>query len=290
MPLAVATHDGSFHADDVLAFALIRVFLDPDAEVVRTREPTRIAAADVAIDVGDTYDPPSRRFDHHQASYEGPLSSAGMVLAWLEAEGRLSPELAATLRGQLVDYVDAVDNGRAPPHDGVPTFSSVISDIGENATELPEFDAWYLRAASYAEDCVRGIVAGHEKTASARLAVKVAMDEAVAEGRAVIFLDRHLKWKRAYFEQGGAEHPTDFVLFPGQNDWRVTAIPPAHGSFGKKRALPEAWAGLRDGELSAVTGVEGSLFCHKNLFIAVFATREAAVAVLERWGLMRRPT
>jgi len=115
------------------------------------------------------------------------------------------------------------------------------------------------------------------------------MDEAVAAGRAVLFLDRHLKWKRAYFECGGAAHPTDFVLFPGRDDWRVTAIPPAHGSFDTKRPLPEAWAGLRDEALSAVTEVEGSLFCHKNRFIAVFATRAAALEALERWGLLRRP-
>src|SRR5512139_750518 len=112
MPLRVVTHDGSFHADDVLAFALIRVFRDPEAELVRTRDRDRIAAADVAIDVGDEYDPARRRFDHHQVSYQGHLSSAGMVLAWLEAEGCLSHELGATLRGQLVDFVDAVDNGR----------------------------------------------------------------------------------------------------------------------------------------------------------------------------------
>jgi len=289
MPLRVVTHDGSFHADDVLAFALIRAFRDPGAELVRTRDRDRIAAADVAIDVGDEYDPARWRFDHHQASYQGHLSSAGMVLAWLEAEGSLSHELGATLRGQLVDFVDAVDNGRVTGHEHVPTFSQVISDIGENANELAEYDHWFLRAASFAEDYVRGIVASHEKTKAAARAVKHAMDEAEAEGRAVLFLDRHLKWKRAYFEQGGVDHPSDFVLFPGDGDWRVTAIPPSHGSFDKKRPLPETWAGLRDEDLAAVTGVPGSKFCHKNRFIAVFATREAAVATLERWGLMRRP-
>ena len=39
MPLTVATHYGKFHADDVLAWALVQRFLDPDAQLVRTRDP-----------------------------------------------------------------------------------------------------------------------------------------------------------------------------------------------------------------------------------------------------------
>ena len=267
---------------------MLRFFLDPDATVVRTRDRDRIAAADVVVDVGDVFDPATRRFDHHQKTYQGPLSSAGMVLNWLEAEEKVAPGLSANLRGQLVDFVDAVDNGRAKKYDGVPTFSSVISDIGENASDLSEFDHWFLRAVEVASDYLRGLVASYEKTQHARQAVGAAMKEAEAAGRAVLFFERHLKWKRAYFENEGSHHPTDFVLFPGDSDWRVVAIPPVHGSFDKKRPLPEAWAGLRDEELSAVTGVAGSRFCHKNLFLAAFETREAAIDALEKWELMRR--
>ena len=64
--MLVATHHGSFHADDVLAWALIRVFLDPQAELIRTRDEGVIQSADVVIDVGGVFDPDSSRFDHHQ--------------------------------------------------------------------------------------------------------------------------------------------------------------------------------------------------------------------------------
>ena len=72
MALRVATHWGSFHADDVLAWALIRHFLDSDAEVVRSRDPAVLASADIVMDVGGTFDPAARRFDHHQQEYTGP--------------------------------------------------------------------------------------------------------------------------------------------------------------------------------------------------------------------------
>ena len=76
MPVLVATHDGPFHADDVMAFALIRTFLDPEARVVRTRDPARIAAADIVADVGGTYDRATRRFG---AGAVGPAASAAVA-------------------------------------------------------------------------------------------------------------------------------------------------------------------------------------------------------------------
>lgn len=37
-----------------------------DAEVVRTRDPERLAECDVVVDVGGEYDPERHRYDHHQ--------------------------------------------------------------------------------------------------------------------------------------------------------------------------------------------------------------------------------
>ena len=113
--MRLVTHSGPFHADEVFAYALLRVFLGEELELLRTRDPDLIARADIAIDVGGEYDPARRRFDHHQRDYRGPLSSAGMVLSWLEHTGKLSGHLAAQLRADWVDYVDAVDNGRRSP-------------------------------------------------------------------------------------------------------------------------------------------------------------------------------
>src|SRR5690606_35252065 len=49
VPIEVATHSGPFHADDVLAWALIRVFYAADATVVRTRDADRLARAEVVF-------------------------------------------------------------------------------------------------------------------------------------------------------------------------------------------------------------------------------------------------
>jgi uncharacterized UPF0160 family protein len=48
-------------------------------------------------------------------------------------------------------------------------------------------------------------------------------------------------------------------------------------SFDSRLDLPQAWAGLRDAELAAVTGVPDSVFCHMNLFIAGAKSFDGAV-------------
>jgi uncharacterized UPF0160 family protein len=89
---------------------------------------------------------------------------------------------------------------------------------------------------------------------------------------------------------GGAGHRTEFVIHPGPDgSWRAAAIPPKLDSFAQKRSLPEAWAGLTDADLEAVTGVEGARFCHKNRFITVFETREGLLRAMAGAGMIQGP-
>jgi uncharacterized UPF0160 family protein len=284
--LSIATHDGPFHADDVMAVALVRTFVDAAATVVRTRDPARHAVADVVVDVGGEYDPGRRRFDHHQADYQGPWSSAGMVLEWLVTAGKVPARLGVTLRAGVMDYLDDVDNGRVAPRPNVPCFPRIVEALNHPAGDHAAFDTQFEVATTFAAAWLRGLRAEHDKLVHAEGVVTAAMAAAVSRGSRVVELEVYLPWKSAYFAAGGADHPTDFVLHPGTDgSWRVVAIPPRPNDFGQKRPLPEPWAGLTDGQLEAVTGVEGSVFCHKNRFIAVFKTRAAALRALELHGL-----
>jgi uncharacterized UPF0160 family protein len=89
---SVGTHDGSFHADEVTACGLLLLFGLVDREkIVRSREPELLAKCEYVCDVGGVYDPEIKRFDHHQVSYQGDLSSAGMVLLYLRDTGKIDP-------------------------------------------------------------------------------------------------------------------------------------------------------------------------------------------------------
>ena len=284
--MRVVTHSGPFHADEVFACALLRVFLGRDFELLRTRDAGVIAGADVVIDVGGQYDPARGRFDHHQRSYHGGQSSAGMMLSWLESTGKVSAGFASQLRHEWVEYIDAVDTGRRSPAPGVPCISTIVAVMADRAHSSAELDACFLEAVALCEAILRGLQARERASQEASAAVARAMREAEAAGSRVLVFERHYKWKRAYFEHGGAHHPSDFVLFPDEDgSWRLLCVPLDGGGLALKRPLPEAWAGLTDEELSNVVGVPGAKFCHKNRFLAAFADEAAARAAIARWGL-----
>lgn len=284
----VVTHSGPFHADEVFAYALLRVFLAEPLELVRTRDPGIIAEADLVIDVGCAYDPKRGRFDHHQRSYHGPLSSAGMVLAWLESTCKIPASLAGQLRKDWVEYIDAVDTGRRRPAGGVPCISTIVAALADRASSPEEMNAGFLEAVTMCEGILRGLRAREHAYQLASSAVPEAMRQAEARGCRVLVLSQHHKWQRAYFEHGGAHHPSDFVLYPDTDGtWLLTCIPDERRELGCRRALPAEWAGLAGEQLAAAAGVPGALFCHKNRFMAAFASLDAARAVIARWGLDR---
>lgn len=152
----VVTHNGSFHCDDVLAFALIR-YLYGDALPVRTRDEAVIASFvgrddTFVVDVGGVFDPSRRLYDHHQStffeSYDDtsnvPLSSSGLVYKY-HGEAILgkfmrenfptmiSCDIIPALKKKLYDswfkHIDANDNGRVPTLP-FPILSTIYARVG----------------------------------------------------------------------------------------------------------------------------------------------------------------
>jgi uncharacterized UPF0160 family protein len=48
----------------------------------------------------------------------------------------------------------------------------------------------------------------------------------------------------------------------------IHTVPVSTENFDARADLPAAWAGLRDADLAAVTGVADAGFCHNGRFIA----------------------
>lgn len=72
-----------------------------------------------------------------------------------------------------------------------------------------------------------------------------------------------------------------YIVYPDETakNWRVQAVPVTPESFESRKALPEVWRGLRDEELSRVSGIEGSIFIHASGFIGgkIFYTSDKFV-------------
>lgn len=144
-PKLIGTHDGAFHCDEALAVHLLRQTPTyRDAAVLRTRDPEKLATANVVVDVGGVYDASIQRFDHHQRGFTETfspthtvtrLSSAGLVyrhfgLDVLRANAAtrdLSPASLETLYTRIynafIEAVDAVDNG-VSQGEGPPRYSN----------------------------------------------------------------------------------------------------------------------------------------------------------------------
>ena len=77
-----------------------------------------------------------------------------------------------------------------------------------------------------------------------------------------------------------------YVLF-AENDkadskWRIRAVSVEAGSFENRKDLPDAWKGLRDEELSKVSGVPGGVFIHAGGFIGGNTTFDGALSMAQK--------
>ena len=85
--MRVITHDGLFHADEVMACAILRLAgCCALFEIIRSRKEAAVAGPEaILVDVGGIYDPQNCRYDHHQKEFSVcrengiPLASAGLV-------------------------------------------------------------------------------------------------------------------------------------------------------------------------------------------------------------------
>lgn len=299
--MLIATHNGPFHADDVLGVAMLRV-LHPDARIERTRDEATLRAADFVVDVGGVHDPVTGRFDHHQKGRAGErpsgilYSAAGLIWARhggdivarvLGAYGIASEvvaatqdEVAARVDAALVAPVCATDNGQETytPVQGVRpyTLSSVLGAFNPSWVSQPDagaFESAFHVARAIAGEILQREIVGVFGLVHARSLVAEAVTVSPED---VLILPRFVPWQ----EHLGTTTSHQYVVFPNpEGTWMCQAVPAEKASFKSKRLLPEAWAGLREQELARVTGVADVVFCHPGRFICGAKTREGALAL-----------
>ena len=304
--MVIVTHNGKFHADDAWAAAVLNV-LHPGSEIVRTRDPAIIEKADFAVDVGGIWDPATGRFDHHQKGFDGARQSgvvyASAGLVWREYGARCVGALAALHTGQqlsedsareiayaidadIVQYLDMSDTGAARNAPGSYGLSAVISGFNPNWLDEQRMgygeptEAYRLAQFRRAMDLLTDIMVNAVKyRVGATLAVEQVRQSEVLEGGQVLFLKNSaLPWTSVVRK----EMPK--VLFVishnlGEQRYMLHTVPATADTFEARADLPASWAGLRDGDLAAVTGVADAGFCHNGRFIAAAKSYEGIYAM-----------
>lgn len=309
----ISTHSGSFHADDVFGVGVLMGVL-PEYTLVRTRNSERIAAADFAVDVGGVWDAASGRFDHHQRGFDGAraprasdgvrviYASAGLVWA---AHGAAYVQQLASAQGytldahavtdtvnsidqSLVQYLDMVDTGQADVAPGLFGLSSLIAQLNTNWMEEAGLTA--DTKAALQETRFREAI-GITRTFLDRAIIKkisqirsmeiVRNAPTLLGGKVLHLQEGGMPWSRVV-----AEEMPDvmLVIYPDSDgdQYQVKTVPVEPGSFTSRMDLPGSWAGLRDAELAAVSGVTDSVFCHNNLFICGARSLEGAIQLATR--------
>ncbi|MEL7430990.1 MAG: MYG1 family protein [Chlamydiota bacterium] len=280
-PKTLGIHDGAFHADEVTAAALLLLFDQIDVKkIYRTRDPLILSTCEYVCDVGGVYDPQTKRFDHHQVSYKGVLSSAGMVLKYLKDIHILDTYLYDYFNRSLILGVDAHDNGLAKVEIGFCSFSQVISNFVpiEQTTSKKEMDSAFFEALQFVVRHLEKLLKRYHYTVSCREKV----EEAMKKNQKFLEFQDPLPWMENFFLLGGEKHPALFVIMPAGEHWKLRGIPPNLKDRMKTRyPLPVEWAGLHDQELAKVCGIHGSIFCHKGRFISIWKTKKDAYTAMD---------
>ena len=281
--IKIVTHSGSFHADDVFAVAAFQLLLGKEnVEIVRTRDDEIIATGDYVVDVGSTYNHKTKRYDHHQSGApvrENGIPYAGFGLMWRHYGEEIcgNKEIADKIEEKLCWPIDLCDNAisvwengkydiRPFEWDGVLKAWSAESEYGE------DMDEQFLVVVDFAREYLNRIIK--------RQRVKVGQSqraEALYESssnKAILVSEEYLP--RSLFVQYAE---AQVLIFPRQDkgDWATVAISAGETGFETRVSFPQEWAGLRDGELATVSGINDAKFCHKNSYLFIAGSKEGAI-------------
>lgn len=281
IPRSCGTHDGTFHADEVTACALLILFnlIDSD-KIVRTRCRELLDRCEFVCDVGGRYDSENKLFDHHQVEYQGSMSSAGMILLYLKETDVITNGEYVFFNNSLILGVDAHDNGKDPQIPGLCSYSHLIASFVPVIYDVDPvmIDEAFFVALEFSKEHLNRLLNRYRYTRSCRQTVVEVMER----DKECLMFDKNLPWLESFFEFEGAKHPALFVIMPSGQHWKLRGIPPTYEQRMQVRLqLPQEWAGLLNEDLQKASGIPGAIFCHKGRFISVWETREDAMKALQ---------
>lgn len=285
----LATHSGTFHADDVFAYvALKKVF--PGYELIRSRDPKELAKAELVFDVG------GGKYDHHTTDKEyreNGIPYAAFGLVWRDFGKQL---LADWFSEEHVDYVhqkidedlvqaiDAFDNGVSimePTAVNVQTISDVIAGFNhmmpKDGDDLKEYIV-FSQAVETANVLFMNQLRGVYNLIQAKDGIVRAFENRA--NPALLELEEGGDWGELLAEIDTNEEVL-FVTYPKPDGYYIQVVRKEKDSFDARKDLPESWAGKRDEELGAVIGIDDAIFCHPARFLAGAKSKESILKMAE---------
>lgn len=290
--LKIATHDGVFHADEVFALTVLKLYYDQEGkmiEIIRTRNLEEISQCDIRVDVGGEYNHQIQAYDHHQKDKPGnhlnqlPYASFGLIWKHFGRKITSNRKVHEIIEKKLVSPIDALDNGvniTTPLNTGIyeynisHVFSSLSAAFGDEQTDL---------AFKYALDLAEQILKGELIKAENKIkGEKIITKEIIRQGKPeILVLEKFQIWEAAVSKSKTVK----LVVFPDKKPdrWCIQTCRDNLEIFGNDRTtFPHSWRGLTDANLALVTEIPDSVFCHTGGFFAVAKTKEAAIQMAQK--------
>lgn len=244
----IITHNGIFHADDVMSVALLLEFIRPSIQVERTRNisPDEFINPDIwIVDVGGQYNRGFNNYDHH---HDSTLPAACMlVLTELSNQGLINEHMHAELFDNIFEISDIDCNGPADKNGFqvnslIKSFNSI-----ENGFEIA-VDV----CRKYIQACKASVAKAEESKAIWDRGEKVSGMIKVCDSFPV-------HWKRYEEEM--------FLVYPQDGKWNIIT-------------RDSATAPLADSPMAD--------FMHANKFLAVFSDKKDAMNCAHRSAIFSK--
>ncbi|HEY4515924.1 MAG TPA: MYG1 family protein [Candidatus Paceibacterota bacterium] len=298
--ITVATHNGSFHADDVFACATLSIWAGKKGrriKIIRTRDEKAITRADIVVDVGMEYDPTRNRFDHHQKGGAGirennlstdkagiPYASFGLV--WKHyGEKICDSRLAEIVEKEIVLPIDAKDNGVNIYNSnelGINDYSLGNALMSMNPTweeNDADTDKQFNRAVVFAKEILKREIASAKAHKEGERLTKEAIEK--QDNPEILILDKYFNWGKTVM----LFKKVKFVVYKHRNgnDWCVQSGRDNIEDFNSDRAnLPEEWGGLRDKELIKISGIRDAVFSTNGGWFGIARSKEGAIEMANK--------
>jgi len=216
----IATHNGVFHADEITAIALLKVFTNDKYTLTRVPHNTHdFTDYDFIIDIGKRHDG-VRFFDHHQ--YKGGKSSAGLIWDYL------GQEIKYKKITRFIKLIDSVDTGEVKPNEF--EFSKIISAFNHTDIYSINQERQFQKAVALAVELIHSYKLHDMQYHEAKKCIKNI--RYLNEKNSVALLPNFTPFWKSFINAEKTPHIKAVVWEDAkQKNWKVQLVPKTEDSF-----------------------------------------------------------
>ncbi|MBU3214049.1 MYG1 family protein [Clostridium estertheticum] len=283
----LGTHSGKFHADDVMATAILRLLLG-DIKVIRTRDEEVLKKLDFVYDIS------LGEFDHHQLDKEIrenniPYAASGLV--WREFGSRVIQKFNSEfdeddiisifdyIDKTLVQGIDAIDNGIDSKSEfKVTSISDIIQNFNPTWDDDSSKDDAFEEAVGFAIVVIKRIISRQVSVIKARDIVNKGFQN--REVNEIMVLKNGCPWLQQLLKID-INCEVLFVISPGDNnaEYKIQTVKKTAGTFEARKDLVESIRGKSSDEINSIIKIDDAIFCHKAGFIASTKSLTSALKI-----------